>query len=290
MPLTDDQKALLRLLAQREHGYEDIGALMGLSVDEVRARVREALAELDRMEGESGERAPLPPPPPPPPPPRMREAAPQTPPPPAPPFRPAAPSLPRARLTKDRRRLYELIGGVVVVALIVLFATGTVNIGGGSGSSTSSKGATPASGSGTTVGSKRLTQAVLRPVGGGNASGQALFGRLGKEVVLQVVARGLEPSPPGQSYTVWLYRSPKLVLRVGAAKVAKEGRLGVRFPLPAELLAYVAAGAFKQIHVSLTSDAAYRREVAQAKKEKSLPPFTGTDVLSGEITGPIVKK
>ncbi len=28
---------MLRLLAQREEGYEDIGALMGLSVSEVRA-------------------------------------------------------------------------------------------------------------------------------------------------------------------------------------------------------------------------------------------------------------
>src|SRR5262245_17091382 len=43
---SEDQKALLRLLAQREEGYEDIGALMGLSVAEVRSRVRDALGEL----------------------------------------------------------------------------------------------------------------------------------------------------------------------------------------------------------------------------------------------------
>ena len=40
MALSDDQKAMLRLLAQREQGYDDIAALMGLSVEEVRARVR----------------------------------------------------------------------------------------------------------------------------------------------------------------------------------------------------------------------------------------------------------
>ena len=48
MALTDDQKAMLRLLAQREQGYEDIAALTGQGVDGVRAKVKEALAALDR--------------------------------------------------------------------------------------------------------------------------------------------------------------------------------------------------------------------------------------------------
>src|SRR5262245_57943300 len=47
MALSDDQRAMLRLLAQREEGYDDIAALMGLSVDEVRAKVKEALEAID---------------------------------------------------------------------------------------------------------------------------------------------------------------------------------------------------------------------------------------------------
>ena len=36
MALSDDQKAILRLLSQRgEQGYEDLSALMGISVEEV---------------------------------------------------------------------------------------------------------------------------------------------------------------------------------------------------------------------------------------------------------------
>ena len=58
MALSDDQRALLRLLAQREEGFEDIAALKGMSVEEVRAEVRSALAAID---------APPPEPPPPPP-------------------------------------------------------------------------------------------------------------------------------------------------------------------------------------------------------------------------------
>src|SRR5829696_4738127 len=39
---------MLRLLAQREQGYDDIAALTGSSVAEVRAKVREALTGLDQ--------------------------------------------------------------------------------------------------------------------------------------------------------------------------------------------------------------------------------------------------
>ncbi len=47
MALSDEQNAMLRLLASGEQGYEDIAALMGLSVEEVRAKVVGALAQLE---------------------------------------------------------------------------------------------------------------------------------------------------------------------------------------------------------------------------------------------------
>ncbi|HVX33746.1 MAG TPA: hypothetical protein VHA80_11460 [Solirubrobacterales bacterium] len=46
MALSDEQNAMLRLLARGEQGYADIAALMGLSEDEVRAKVVGALAQL----------------------------------------------------------------------------------------------------------------------------------------------------------------------------------------------------------------------------------------------------
>jgi hypothetical protein len=299
MPLSEDQKALLRLLAQREQGYEDIGALMGLSVEQVRARVGEALAALDGEAEAPAARAAESPPPPPAPteqeqapsPPAPKEPEPKQAPVPPPPPAAGRAASPRRRvsLPSDRRRLLELAGGAVAVILLVLFATGLVDIGGGG--SKSSTTTTASSKAGAAGGENpKLTQAVLKPVNGGEATGRALFGRVGKEVVLQVVAEGLEPSPAGRSYAVWLYRSPKLVLRVGAARVGKSGKLAARLPIPTELLAYVAAGAFKQIDVSLVSDAAYKAAVNRAKREKSLPPYSGTDVLRGKITGPIVKR
>ncbi len=46
MPLSDDQKAMLQLVLQHGQSYEDIGALQGLEVREIRSSARAALTEL----------------------------------------------------------------------------------------------------------------------------------------------------------------------------------------------------------------------------------------------------
>lgn len=279
MGLSDDQRAMLRLLAQREEGYEDIAALKGMSVEEVRAEVKAALAELDAAEG-----PPLPPPP------AQPTPAPARPEPEPKPEkkRVAPPRVTRPAVPVERRRILAVAAGALALVAVVI---GLIALFGGDSGSSSPASAESGLAEGVDVDDERVTQAVLTAPQGGDATGRAIFGRLGKEeVVLQVTAEGLEPTPEGESYTVWLYRSPKLALRAGAVKVESgEGQVGARFPIPAELLAYIAGGAFKQIYVSRTSDAAYEREVAQAEKQEDLPRYSGETVLTGEITGPIVE-
>jgi hypothetical protein len=189
----------------------------------------------------------------------------------------------------ERRRLLALVGGALGVVAIVLIAIAVLG-----GDSDSGSGSTQSSGLiGETASAEnsKLTQAVLKAADGSGASGRAVFGKVGpEEIVLQVAAEGLQPTEAGESYTVWLYRTPKLSLRVGGVSVGDSGGLAARFPIPAELLAYVASGAFDQIYVSRTSDAAYRREVAAAKRNKTLPRYSGETVLTGEITGPIASQ
>jgi hypothetical protein len=293
MALTDDQRAMLRLLAQNDESYEDIAALKGVSVEQVRSEVKAALAAAaadesappTRVEPPSGEVTPRPEEP-------ARTTEPS--PPPAPSSKgPAVPGKPGTRpphtsMPPERRRLLAFAAGAVAVVAVVLIAFAV--FGDSSGSSSSSTGGGSSASETAGAESGKLTQAELRPASGENGEGRAIFGRLGKkEIVLQVAAQGLTPNSKGESYTVWLYRSPKVVLRIGSVKVGQSGRLGVQLPIPAELLAYVAAGAFKQIYVSRTEDAAYEAAVARAKKQKSLPPYSGETVLTGEITGPIVK-
>jgi hypothetical protein len=276
--LTDDQKAMLRLLAQREEGYDDMAALMGISVEEVRERVKEALAEVDEDAEAAEEQPPAPPAPPTP------KPAPE--PAPAPPPLPVTPAtrtqrrsaLPALKLPKDRGALIGLgAGALAVIAMaIVLIVAGD---GSSSSSSTESGGAT---------GNESLTEAVLSPVNGGEASGRALFGRYKKSVLLQVEAEGLDPAPAGEAYTVWLYRSPKLSLQIGAVP-EQEGKIAAQLQIPAQLLAYVASGAFNQVDVALTPTAAYKAALAKAKAERKLPPHLGESVLRGEITGPAIR-
>jgi hypothetical protein len=277
MALSDDQRALLRLLAKREEGYEDIAALKGLSVEQVRSEVKDALAELDA----AGE-APAPAPPPKPPELGPRAQAKEPPPSPRSRPRPAIPAVPA-----ERRRFLLLAGGAVGIVAVVLIVIALIGGDSDSGSdSTTASTTEPAAAE-----SGKVTQAVLSAADGSDASGSAVFGRIGKEeIVLQVTAENLEPTEQGESYTVWLYRSPKLSLRVGSAPVSDEGRLGAQFPIPAELLAYIAGGAFDQIYVSRLDNAAYEQEVARAKANKSLPRYSGETVLTGEITGPIAKE
>lgn len=280
---------MLRLLAQREQGYDDLAALMGLSVEEVRAKVKDALEQLE-AEGEPA--PPIEPPTPPEPaqpegPIETAEEPPAT----DPSEHPSSPPRPKLSLPSDRGVQAAIAAGALaLIALVVVLVVG--GSGGGSSDSTAASGETPASegaASPTASEEANLTQAVLSPVNGGDASGRAVFGRIKKNVVLQVQASGLDPSPKGSSYTVWLYKSPQLALRIGSVKVTKTGGIAAQFPLPTELLAYVAGGAFDQIDLSLTEDAAYEAEIAKAKKQNRLPAYTGEDVLRGPITGPAIE-
>jgi outer membrane biosynthesis protein TonB len=310
--LTDDQKAMLRLLAQREEGYDDMAALMGISVEEVRARVKEALAEVEEPEAPGPEReTPAPVPPavePAPPPPPATQVTPEPPKVPASPPEPAeaaapvpAPGdavpaagpkrsaqVPSLKLPKDRGALVGLGAGalVVVIFIVVLIAGGD---GGGSSSTSTPAESNSTENASAAAESKNLTQAVLSPTDGGDASGQAIFGRYRKKILLQVTAEGLEQLEKGQMYTVWLYRSPKIALQIGASPVDGAGKLAAQFEIPAQLLTYVANGAFDQIDLARTDTAEYKAAFAKAKRESKVPPYVGESVLRGTITSPAIR-
>ncbi|HEX3324990.1 MAG TPA: hypothetical protein VHR65_07680 [Solirubrobacterales bacterium] len=304
MALTDDQKAMLRLLAQREDGYDDMAALMGISVEEVRDRVKGALTEVDEpaAAAEAPSEAPAAAAPPPEPPRPVSEEPAPPPPPPAPAPEPQASTakasprkprsagrpqgLPALKLPKDRGALIGLGAGALVVVIFVV----VLIVGGSGGGSSPSASSAEGSASETTAASENsnLTQAILAPVDGSDSSGAALFGRVKKKVLLQVTAKGLEPSQSGQSYAIWLSHSGKAMVPVGTAKVPASGDLAARFQVPAAVIVLVARSAFNEIDLSRTSDAALSAAIAKARKEKAESTYTGADVMRGKITGPFV--
>ncbi len=287
MPLSDDQRAMLRTLAQREQGYEDLAALMGLSVDEVRAKVKDAL---DQLEAE-GEMPPAPPEAPKQP---VLEPEPEPAAPPKAAVKPAkrpAPPRPNVSLPKSGAARAAIAGALVLVALVVVLALSGGDGGSGNATTTAS-GESAASGeeaaSNPTVNGKEVTRAVLSPVDGGAAKGVATFGRVKNSLALQVEASGLAPTGKGRSYAVWLYESPQKMLPLAATAVGGSGKIAAQIRVPTEVLGYLANETFDQIDISLTSDAALKASLAKATSEKKAPLYTGTDVLRGKITGPIV--
>jgi hypothetical protein len=206
---------------------------------------------------------------------------------PAPTKRPGGrpPQLSGPKLPKDRGALIGLAAGAAVVLALVI----VLIVGGDGGSSSNST--TAASEGGTTpatAGNQNLTQAILEPVVGGEAGGVALFGRFKKNVLLQVTAKGLEPSGSGQSYAVWLSHSGKAMVPVGTAKVPDSGDLAARFQIPTAVLLLIARSAFDEVDVTRTSDATLSAAIATARKNKTESAYTGTDVMRGKITGPFV--
>jgi hypothetical protein len=300
--LTDDQKAMLRLLAQREEGYDDMAALMGISVEEVRERVKEALAEVEDPEPVEEPAAEEPAPAPAPTPPAAPSPSEPTPKPAQPepvvaasekpaPSAPApkrSTQIPSLKMPKDRGALIGLGAGVLVVlALVIVLIVGGDSGSDGSSASTSGQGSV-AEGISATEKDTSLTQAILSAEDGSEATGQAIFGRFKKKVVLQVTGEGLEPSADGESYAVWLSHAGKAMVPVGTTQVDDSGQLAARFEVPAAVLVLVARAAFDRVDVTRTDDGRLSAAIAQARKSESESTYTGTPVMSGKITGPLV--
>jgi hypothetical protein len=342
--LSDDQKAILRLLAQRgAQGYDDLAALMGISAEEVHARAKRAAADLEAegipapsIPAPGGEEGP-------PSVARAGEAPPGGPPSPEVSERALRPekqqSKPKARPGRQRpepvkpiphhehghspkevaheakllenRGLWAILAGVAIVVLfvVILFVTGG---GGGSDSSSTASESTTASATGSNcekpTGStpkpdgkaianlaasaiktgKEPTRAILDPVDGSDARGLAVFGRVKNRLALQVAAEGLAPLPACGGYTIWLAASQDKMLPLASTEVGKNGRIAAQVEVPVEILAYLANETFGQIAVTTTDESQLKASLAKATKEKQAPLYTGTEVLRGSVTGPIV--
>ncbi|MGN6215694.1 MAG: hypothetical protein ACTHN7_01880 [Solirubrobacterales bacterium] len=195
----------------------------------------------------------------------------------------------------ENRGLWAILAGVaIVVVFLVILIVG--NGGGGSDSNTSATTATGAQtkkavealeNSAVKTG-KEVTKAVLNEVDGSEASGVAVFGRVKNKLALQVFAEGLNETGNGEGYTIWLAASPTKMLPLASTPVGKDGKISAQVEVPVEILAYLANETFGQIAITRTDESQLKASLAQATKEKKAPLYTGTEVLRGSVTGPIV--
>ena len=297
MPLSDDQKAMLRLLA-RDQSYEDIAALMGLSVDEVVSRARGAVAQLE-AEGIPAPSLPEAPaglasaadqpaePEPKPTPQPEDEAARPTPAEARPAAKPPPPPAPkREKRPAARNRLLAMGGGLValvaIVALIVVLVSD-----GGDGDADATTAANGGDSSRANV-SNVPTTAELAAVGGSGASGKAEFGRVDESLALGIEAEGLDPLPKGQVYMVWLTETESKRLPLTPVVPEDDGTIEASYQVPTEAVVYLASGEFDKLTITRTRGPALRKSLELANQRKRFPAYTGDAVLEGPIVGPIV--
>lgn len=199
-------------------------------------------------------------------------------------------------LTGAQGRLIGALGaGALVVLVVVLLVTGVFGGGGDSGGSTS-----PAVSSGDTTGATSDSQntsnanptvvgAELKPVGDldPDARGAAVFGQIKKTPVVQIGARGLEPTADGENYSIWLYQSDTAAFRLGGVRVGKSGGITAQLPVPRQVLQFISDGTFNKLDISLTKDADLKAEAKRDQKIKRLTlRHIGVSVMQGDIAGP----
>jgi hypothetical protein len=191
--------------------------------------------------------------------------------------------------TRQRRLIAGLIGGGLLVVVVVLIVAGVFSGGGGGESSSASTG-----GTGTTAAqkaaTKRLTRAVLEPVGGESGSGAAIFGRVrsGKNdvAVVQLAMSGLKPTATNEVYVIWLEGPGGKAFPLTRDRVGKSGQLRGLVPVQPQLLQALAAGAFDRVSVTRATQSSVLTELRKSGKGKQLPKLVGTEALTGKIVGP----
>ncbi len=319
MAISPDQQATLQLLLERGQSYDDLAKLLGQGTDEVRARARAALtelagadpdrnvgltdyllgqadpigradasrhlredpadyelaaglsetlramypaAELPRLPGEprpAGSRR------------RAARAS-----------KPGAEAKPRrapfAGLTESQTRLIVIVGVSGVLLLAVVLAISGAFGGGDEDTSAATTGTST-----TAAADEQVQRVALQPVGGGDATGEAVFGlATGDQAFVDVSIEGLDPAPSDKTYVIWLMLTNDQGYPLSPITVGENGSFQNRFSIPAAVLPVIARVQF--VDVSIAPVKTIQKLVRDAIESTALVlEEPGEVVLRGEI-------
>lgn len=248
MALSEDQRALLRLLLEGED-YESIATLLGEEPGAIRERAHEALRAIDpgdaALANAVRDRVAM-----------LDGAEPEV-----------APSFASRR---PRRALAIWLPLAVATAALAAIA---LVVGGAFDGEGSDPGPAPV------PDQEDVVVIELKPVGGASAKGTARIIRIEDRPALDLDAVGLEPSAPDQSYIVWLYNSPREAFPLVFLPVGADGRLEGRAAVPAAATALLAS--FDGLDVSLANKREAAAAIDEAVQGSGVPRHVGGSVLRG---------
>ncbi len=254
MPLSEDQRALLRLLLAGD-SYNQIAAVLGTSPSEVRDRAHRAAGGMDEtLDGRSAEEVRE----------RLKTLDAVS----------SAEAPPAQRVAPAGRqpvpRALWLAGAALVIAVAVL---GITQLGGDGDDAPQ---ATPPD-------QEDVVSVKLKPVGGSRASGTAAIVRVADLPAIDLDVRRLTPSLPGETYVLWLLGSGGRGLPVAFRQVGSDGLFTGRTEIPSS-----AAGlfpSFEQVELSVVSNREAASVLQEAARSRTLPQHIGNTVLRGALRG-----
>jgi hypothetical protein len=327
MALTPDQKATLQLLLERGQSYAGLASMLGVDEEEVRARARAALRELaggdpDRNVGLTdyllGQADPIG---------RadavrhlrddpadrqlaadliaeLRAVAPNAELPRLPGgartgrfARRRAPSDAAATrpsrlssLSSSQSRLLIALGSAAVLLIAVVLAV-TGAFGGDDDGDGNPTAATTTTADQETPTGEEITRVELAATGGGNASGEAIFGlATNDQPYVDVSIEGLDPAPNGQTYVIWLLLGQNQGYPLAPIDVSQNGSFQDRFAIQSAVLSVVARVRTVDVSIApnqeladLISEAERRVQQPNAQVADLILTKPGRTVLSGEI-------
>ncbi len=252
MALSEDQRALLRLLLDGED-YDSIGDLLGEDPGVVRDRAHLALQEAGPVDPElaGAVRDRLA---------QLEGTAPA-----------AGPAAAEPSSSRNRLALWlPLTLGVIAIAVVVLVVSGAFD--------EDQRDSAP-------PGPDREDVVVipLKPVGGVSAKGSARLIRIEDLPVLDVDVIGLDPSPAGEAYILWLYNSPRRAFPLAPLQVGANGRLEGRVSIPSGAVALLPN--FDGLDVSLARNREAAAAVREAAQGGGIPRHVGRSVVRGRFPG-----
>ena len=133
------------------------------------------------------------------------------------------------------------------------------------------------------------TVAVLQPVNGQQGSGQVQFGFAGTTLAANLDISGLVPNDKGEGYVIWLNGSTG-AFPIYAARVGDEGSISGQIDLNEAVICLIASDFFPTLRVSRSKNEDFNAALKQARltnrQNVKLPEYTGQTVLEGQISMP----
>ena len=182
---------------------------------------------------------------------------------------------PLGALSDRQARTLAIGGGASILLIVIVLAITGVFGGGDDGADSPATTTAPAD--------EQIQRVPLNPVGGGDATGEALFGlATGDQPYVDISIRGLDPAPQDKSYVIWLMLTGDQGYPLSPIAVNQDGSFENRYPIPSAVLPVVARVRF--VDVAIAPVGTIRKTVRSAIKNTQLVlEKPGDTVLRGEI-------